>query len=159
MPHITPFLAYAEGAEDAAAFYVSLFPGSRITGTTPFPPGSPLPAGSVMTVAFELEGRPYVALNGGPHFSFTDAFSLSVECDTQEEIDHYWERLSEGGEAGPCGWLVDRFGMSWQVNPRALADMLADPDPARAGRVMEAALGMSKFDIAALEEAYGDGAP
>jgi predicted 3-demethylubiquinone-9 3-methyltransferase (glyoxalase superfamily) len=107
-----------------------------------------------MTVHFELDGQPFIALNGGPHFEFNEAVSFSVDCQTQEEVDRYWEKLSEGGEQGPCGWLKDRYGLSWQVNPTVLGDMLNDPDPEKAKRVMEAMLEMTKIDIAALEEAY-----
>lgn len=110
--------------------------------------------GSVMTVAFELDGQEFVALNGGPHFKFNEAVSFQVHCETQEEIDHYWSKLAEGGEEGPCGWLKDRFGLSWQVVPKALPDMLMDPDPEKSGRVTKAFLQMRKFDVEALKRAY-----
>src|SRR6266571_3590528 len=115
MPRITTFLAYEDQAEEAAKFYVSVFENSRIRSVTRYGEAGPGPKGSVMTVAFELDGQEFVALNGGSHFKFTDAISLSVDCKTQEEIDSYWEKLSEGGEPGPCGWLKDRFGLSWQI--------------------------------------------
>lgn len=154
MPKITTFLAYRSGAEEAARLYVSLFPDSRIGEITRYGAAGPGEPGSVMTVAFELAGRDYVALNGGPHFEFTDAVSLAVECDNQEEIDHYWEGLSRGGEEGPCGWLRDRFGLWWQVNPRILVERLSDADPERSARVMAVLLGMKKIVIADLEAAY-----
>lgn len=154
MPRITTFLTYAERAEDAASFYVSIFPNSRIREVTRYGEGAPAPAGSVMTVTFELDGQEFVALNGGPYFRFSEGISLSVDCRDQEEVDRYWEKLSEGGETGPCGWLNDRFGVSWQVNPRILGEMLSDPDPVKAKRAMDAMLTMTKIDIAALERAY-----
>jgi predicted 3-demethylubiquinone-9 3-methyltransferase (glyoxalase superfamily) len=154
MQKITTFLTYAGGAEDAARFYVSVFPNSRIRAITRYGEGAPAPAGSVMTVAFELDGQGFVALNGGPHFQFSEGISLSVSCETQDEVDRYWEKLSEGGEKGPCGWLKDQFGVSWQVNPRVLGEMLGDPDSAKAKRAMDAMLTMTKIDIAALERAY-----
>ncbi len=158
MPRITTFLTYEARAEEAAQFYVSIFPNSRIVKITRYGDAGPGPAGSVMTVAFELEGQEFVALNGGPHFKFTEAVSLSVECETQEEVDEYSAKLSsDGGELGPCGWVTDKFGVSWQVNPSILGEMLADPDPAKAARVFEAVLGMKKIDIAALEKAHASG--
>ena len=123
MPRITTFLAYDEQAEEAAKFYVSVFKNSRIRSVTRYGEAGPGPKGSVMTVAFELDGQEFVALNGGSHFKFTDGISLSVDCKTQEEVDTYWEKLSEGGEPGPCGWLKDRFGLYWQINPTILSDM------------------------------------
>ncbi len=158
MPRITTFLTYEARAEEAAQFYVSIFPNSRIVKITRYGDAGPGPAGSVMTVAFELDGQEFVALNGGPHFKFTEAVSLSVECETQEEVDEYSAKLSsDGGELGPCGWVTDKFGVSWQVNPSILGEMLADPDPAKAARVFEAVLGMKKIDIAALEKAHASG--
>ncbi len=155
MPKITTFLTYEAGAERAAELYVSIFPNSKIVKTTRYGEAGPGPAGSVMTVEFELDGQEFVALNGGPHFKFTEAVSLAVACETQEEVDRYSAELtSDGGAVGPCGWVTDRFGLSWQVNPSILSEMLADPDPARAARVFEAVLGMKKIDIAALERAY-----
>ena len=155
MPPITTFLTYESGAEDAVAFYVSIFENSKIVETTRYGSAGPGVEGSVMTVTFELDGHRFVALNGGPHFRFTEAISLSVACETQVEIDEYSEKLTAGGGAlGPCGWLTDRFGVSWQVNPTVLGRMLADPDPEKVRRVFEAVLGMQKIDIAALEAAY-----
>ncbi|MFH1568119.1 MAG: VOC family protein [Gemmatimonadota bacterium] len=154
MPRIAPFLWFDTQAEEAARFYTSIFPGSRIRRVTRYGEAGPGPAGTVMTVEFELDGQPVIALNGGPRFQFSEAVSLSVDCRTQEEVDRYWNALSDGGEEGPCGWLKDRYGLSWQVNPTVLGDMLSDPDPARSRRVMEAMLDMGKLDIAALQRAY-----
>jgi len=154
MPQIITFLTYAERAEEAAKLYVSIFPRSKITATTRYGSAGPGVAGSVMTVAFELDGREFVALNGGPQFRFTEGVSLTVLCKTQEEVDTYWEKLSEGGEKGVCGWLKDRFGLSWQVTPTALLEMLGDPDPVRSQRVMAAMMTMKKLDIAPLKKAY-----
>jgi len=154
MPRITTFLTYDAHAEEAAELYVSIFPNSAILDVVRYGDAGPGPAGSAMTVQFTLDGQEYVALNGGPHFTFSEGISLSVECATQEEIDHYWEKLSAGGEQGPCGWLKDRFGVSWQVNPKILVDMLRDPDPEKSGRAMNAMMGMKKIDIAELERAY-----
>lgn len=154
MPTITTFLSYNDQAADAARFYVSLFDNSRIVATTRYGAAGPGPAGSVMTVTFELDGRPFVALNGGPHFKFTDAFSLSVACQTQEEIDRYWHALSDGGEAGPCGWIKDRFGLSWQVVPTILGELLGGVDQEKSRRAMAAMLTMKKLDIAALQRAH-----
>lgn len=160
MPSITTFLTFQEGAENAADFYVSIFPRSRVRRVTRYPPGAPGPEGGVMTVEFELDGQPFVALNGGPHFTFAEGVSLSVGCETQAEVDDYTDRLSsDGGQVGPCGWVTDRFGVSWQVNPGRVADMLADPDPARAARVMDALLEMKKIDLAALERVYAESSP
>lgn len=154
MSRITTFLTYESRAEEAAELYVSLFENSRIRGVTRYGDAGPAPKGSVMTVAFELDGREFVALNGGPHFRFTEAMSLSVRCDTQEEIDAYWEKLSDGGEPGPCGWLRDRFGLSWQITPSVLGQMLSDPDPERSRRTMQAMMGMKKIRIDDLKKAY-----
>lgn len=154
MQKITTFLTYDNQAEEAAKFYVSVFNNSSIGKVTRYGPAGPGAEGSVLTITFTLDGQEFIALNGGPHFKFTDGISLSVDCKTQEEIDTYWEKLSEGGEPGPCGWLKDRFGLSWQINPAILSEMLSDPDPAKAGRVMQAMLQMSKIDIAALQQAY-----
>ena len=158
---ITPCLWFDGQAEEAARFYVSVFPDSRITHVSHFTEAGfevhRRPAGSVMTVAFELGGQSFTALNGGPEFKFNEAVSLQVYCDTQEEVDHYWQRLGEGGDpaARQCGWLKDRWGLSWQVVPRVLDCLIADPDPAKAGRVMEAMLKMRKLDIATLQQAHG----
>ncbi len=154
MPRITTFLAYDDQAEAAATFYVSVFKNSRIRSVTRYGDAGPGPKGSVMTVAFDLDGQEFVALNGGPHFRFTDGISLSVDCETQAEIDTYWEKLSEGGEPGPCGWLKDRFGLYWQINPTILSEMLSDSDPEKSERVMEAMLKMEKINIEGLKRAY-----
>ena len=150
---ITTFLTYNNQAEEAAKLYVSIFRNSRITRITRYGAGAPMPEGSAMTVQFELDGQEFIALNGGPHFKFSDGISLSVNCQTQAEIDHYWEKLSAGGEPGPCGWLKDRFGLSWQVSPSLLGELLGDADAARAARVMQAMMQMSRVDIAALQRA------
>jgi predicted 3-demethylubiquinone-9 3-methyltransferase (glyoxalase superfamily) len=154
MPKINPFLWFDDQAETAANHYVSIFPSSRIVSIARYGEAGPGAKGTVMTVVFELDGKEFIALNGGPHFKFTEAVSFSVDCKTQEEVDRYWKALSEGGEEGPCGWLKDRFGLSWQVNPTVLGEMLNDPDPAKAKRVMEAMLKMKKIEIAALQKAY-----
>jgi predicted 3-demethylubiquinone-9 3-methyltransferase (glyoxalase superfamily) len=155
---ITPFLWFDDRAEDAASFYVSIFENSRITAVTRYDDSaakaSGRPAGSVMTVAFELDGQEFVALNGGPLFKFTEAISFVVNCATQDEVDHFWEQLAAGGEEVQCGWLKDRFGVSWQVVPTVLAAMLQDKDPERSARVMAAMLTMRKIDIEGLESAY-----
>jgi predicted 3-demethylubiquinone-9 3-methyltransferase (glyoxalase superfamily) len=157
MNKISPFLWFDTQAEEAANLYVSIFPRSRIVGTSRYGDAGPGPKGSVMTVAFELDGQSFIALNAGPHFHFTEAISFSVDCESQEEVDAYWDKLTEGGEAVQCGWLKDKYGLSWQINPRILGQMLGDPDRAKAKRVMEAMLQMQKIDIAALQRAY-DGA-
>ena len=155
MPRITTFLTYKENAEDAAAFYVSIFPNSRVTRTTRYLEGTPIPAGTVMTVEFELDGEPFVALNGGEPFKFTDGISLSVDCKDQKEIDRYWSALTaDGGEEVACGWLRDKFGVSWQINTHVLTDMLADADTERANRVFAAMMKMKKIVIADIERAY-----
>jgi predicted 3-demethylubiquinone-9 3-methyltransferase (glyoxalase superfamily) len=154
MPTISPFLWFDHHAEQAANFYVSIFKNSRVVTVTRYGEAGPGPQGSVMTVAFELDGQPFVALNGGPQFRFSEAISFSVDCETQQEVDEYWRKLSAGGEEGPCGWLKDQFGLSWQVNPSILGKMLNDPDPVKARRVMEAMLQMKKIDIAGLQRAY-----
>jgi predicted 3-demethylubiquinone-9 3-methyltransferase (glyoxalase superfamily) len=154
MQKITTFLTYNDQAEEAAKFYVSVFPNSMIRKVTRYAKAGPGVEGSVMTVEFELDGQEFIALNGGPQFTFTDGISLSVDCATQEEIDRYWEKLSEGGEKRVCGWLTDKFGVRWQVNPRLLGEMLGDTDPERSQRVMEAMMEMTKIDIAGLERAY-----
>ena len=153
MKGITPFLWFDHQAEEAARFYVSSFPNSRITATTRFTEEGPGPAGTIMTVSFQLDGREFVALNGGPVFAFTPAIPLVVNCDSQAELDAMWERLSDGGEELECGWLRDRYGLSWQIVPTALSRLLTDPDPLRVRRVMKAVLGMKKLDLGALEQA------
>ena len=157
---IVPCLWFDSQAEEAAQFYTGVFPHSRITNVVRYTEAGleihGQPAGKVMTVSFELDGQPFTALNGGPVFRFNEAVSFQVLCETQEELDHYWEKLSEGGDpaAQQCGWLKDRFGVSWQVTPRILLDMLADPDPERSRRSMEVMLKMKKLDIAALERVH-----
>ncbi|MEU1672240.1 VOC family protein [Streptomyces roseifaciens] len=151
---IKPFLWYDGQAEEAAAHYVSVFDDSRIVGVQHYGEVGPGAPGSVMTVEFTLAGQHFVALNGGPEFTFTEAVSFSVDCADQEEVDRLSERLSEGGEEGPCGWVKDKYGLSWQITPRRLIELLADPDRAAANRVMRAMLGMHKIDIQGLEDAY-----
>jgi len=154
MQKITPFLWFDTQAEEAAKFYASIFPNSKILNVARYGEAGPGPKGSVMTVEFELDGQRVIALNGGPQFKFTEAISLSVACKTQKEVDHYWSRLLQGGEEGPCGWLKDKYRLSWQVNPTILGEMLGDPDPKKSKRVMEAMLKMRKIDIAGLKRAY-----
>jgi predicted 3-demethylubiquinone-9 3-methyltransferase (glyoxalase superfamily) len=139
--------------EDAANFYTALFPNSKLGEITRYGSAGPRPEGTVMTVGFELMGQEFVALNGGPEFTFNEAVSFQVLCDSQEEVDRYWETLSEGGEQGPCGWLRDRFGVSWQVVPTALPRLLGDPDREKSQRVMQAMMGMKKLEIDELERA------
>jgi predicted 3-demethylubiquinone-9 3-methyltransferase (glyoxalase superfamily) len=153
MPKVTPWLWFDTEGQEAAEFYTSVFPNSKITEVTHFGSAGPRPEGTVMTVAFELDGRQFAALNGGPQFRFNEAVSFMVSCKDQEEVDYYWEKLSEGGEQGPCGWLKDRYGLSWQIVPTALDELLADPDREKAQRVMEAMLGMGKIEIEGLEGA------
>ncbi len=150
---VIPNLWFDGQAEQAAHFYTSVFPRSRVVAVTRFPEGAPRPAGSVMTAEFVLDGHRFVALNGGPEFTFNEAVSFQVPCATQDEVDHYWRRLADGGREGPCGWLTDRFGLSWQIVPTVLDELITDPDPQRARRVTEAMLGMGKLDIAALQRA------
>jgi predicted 3-demethylubiquinone-9 3-methyltransferase (glyoxalase superfamily) len=154
MQKITPCLWFDGRAEEAADFYVSVFKNSRIVSTTYFPEGSPRPAGSVMTVEFVLDGEEYLALDGGPEFTFSPAVSFMAHCDTQEEVDELWEKLTDGGQEGQCGWLTDKFGVSWQVVPRALNGLLGGSDAAAAGRAVTAMLGMKKLDIGELQRAY-----
>jgi predicted 3-demethylubiquinone-9 3-methyltransferase (glyoxalase superfamily) len=154
MSGIIPCLWFDADGEEAANFYTSLFPNSTILNVSRYGEGGPRAAGTVMTVSFELDGLEFLALNGGPNYTFSEAVSFMVSCADQEEVDRYWEALSEGGEEGPCGWLKDRFGLSWQVVPSALPRMLRDPEVARVERVTRAFLRMSKLDIAALERVY-----
>jgi predicted 3-demethylubiquinone-9 3-methyltransferase (glyoxalase superfamily) len=154
MQKITPFLWFDDKAEEAANFYTSVFKNSKVEEVVRFGKAGPRPEGMVMTVAFELEGQKFVALNGGPEFNFTEAISFQVSCESQEEVDYFWDKLSEGGEEGPCGWLKDQYGVSWQVTPTALPEMLSDPDPEKSKRVTEAMLQMKKIDIPTLKEAY-----
>jgi predicted 3-demethylubiquinone-9 3-methyltransferase (glyoxalase superfamily) len=150
MQKITTHLWFAHQAEEAATFYTSVFNNSKILDVSRYGAGAPLPEGTVMTVSFQLEGQQFIALNGGPHQPFNDAISLLVNCESQQEVDELWERLSDGGEEGPCGWLKDRYGLSWQIIPGVLSQLLTDPDPAKAQRVMQAMLAMKKIDIAEL---------
>ena len=151
-------MTYDHQAEDAVNLYTSIFENSKITNTTRYGDSAPLPKGTVMTIEFELDGQPFIALNGGSHFKFTDAVSLSVNCETLAEIDEYSEKLiAGGGEQGPCGWVTDTFGLSWQINPSALGTLLGDKDPRRAQNVMQAMLQMTKIDIEGLRRAYEQG--
>ncbi len=157
MQGITPFLWFDHQAEEAAAFYTSVFPNSRILEVSRYGDAGPLPRGTVMTVSFELGGQRFIALNGGPQFTFTGAISFFVTCDTQAEVDRYWERLTAGGAEIQCGWLTDRFGLTWQIVPAGLLELLQDPDPLRSRRTFEAMFAMKKLDLAALRRAH-DGA-
>ena len=150
MPRITPNLWFDTDGEQAAEFYVSVFPNSAITAVTHYGEAGPREAGTVLTVEFVLDGQPFTAINGGPEFTFDEAISFAIECADQDEIDYYWNKLSEGGEEGPCGWLKDRYGLSWQVVPEGMVEMLNDPDQERGQRAMKAMLGMKKIDVAAL---------
>lgn len=154
MQKIVTFLWFDNQAEAAARFYTSVFPNSKITGISRYSEAGPGPAGSVMVVTFELDGQEYMALNGGPEFTFSEAISLFVRCQTQEEVDDLWEKLSEGGEKGPCGWLKDKFGLSWQIVPDTLLELMSDPDPRKAENVAKEMLGMRKLDVSALRRAY-----
>jgi predicted 3-demethylubiquinone-9 3-methyltransferase (glyoxalase superfamily) len=154
MQKITTFLTFNDQAEEAVNLYTSIFENSRIVSTTRYREAGPGPEGSVMSATFELAGQQFIALNGGPSFGFAQGISLFVSCETQEEVDELWEKLSEGGEQGPCGWLTDKFGVSWQVIPRVLGEMLSDEDPEKAKRVMNAMLQMSKIEIEGLRQAY-----
>jgi predicted 3-demethylubiquinone-9 3-methyltransferase (glyoxalase superfamily) len=151
---ITTFLTYDDRAEEAVEFYTSIFDDSRIVSTTRYGAAGPGPEGSLMTATFELAGQEFMALNGGSSFGFAQGISLFVDCENQEEVDELWEKLSDGGEKGPCGWLTDRFGVSWQIIPRALGELLNDEDPEKAKRVMQAMLQMSKIEIEGLRQAY-----
>ncbi len=154
MQKITPFLWFDDNAEEAADFYISIFGNSGIESVMRYGDAGPGPRGSVMAVTFRLEGQTFIALNGGPQFTFSPAISLFVSCETQEEVDKLWEKLSEGGEKQECGWLKDRYGVSWQIVPRVLGDMLNDR--AKSARVMQAMLRMQKLDIAVLKRASGE---
>ena len=158
MPKITPFLWFDKEAEEAARFYVSLFPNSKIDQVNRYPRDTPqadADASDVMTVAFELDGQKVTALNAGPMFKFNEAFSFVIDCDGQDEVDHYWNALTaDGGQESQCGWVKDRFGLSWQVTPRQLIEMTTSPDRAAAGRAFQAMMGMKKIDIAAIRAAF-----
>jgi predicted 3-demethylubiquinone-9 3-methyltransferase (glyoxalase superfamily) len=153
MQKISPFLWFDNQAEEAMNFYLSVFKDSKAGKIVRYGDAGPGPKGSVMVASFELNGMKFTALNGGPIFKFTEAVSFFVDCETQAEVDHYWEKLSAGGEPGDCGWLKDRFGLSWQIVPSALPRLLGDPDAAKANRVMQAMMQMKKIDIAGLEAA------
>jgi predicted 3-demethylubiquinone-9 3-methyltransferase (glyoxalase superfamily) len=153
MQKITPCLWFDTEGEDAARFYTSVFPNSRIVDVAHYGSAGPRPEGTVMVVSFELDGQKFVALNGGPQFTFSEAISFQVDCESQEEVDAYWSKLSAGGEEGPCGWLKDKFGLSWQIVPRRLMELLQDPDKEKAQRAMEAMLQMKKIEIADVERA------
>lgn len=150
---ITPNLWFDNQAEEAAGFYVSLFKDSRICSIARYPENSPGPAGTVMTVDFELDGQRFVGINGGPQFPFSEAVSFQIDCEDQSEVDYFWDALSAGGEEGQCGWLKDKYGLSWQVVPAGMEAVFADPDPARAQRAMQAMLTMKRIDVAALRAA------
>ena len=156
---IVPCLWFDNQGEEAAKFYTSIFKGSKINKITHYTEAGRevhgRKAGSVMTVAFELAGQPFTALNGGPQFKFNEAISFQVNCETQDEIDHFWSKLSDGGQEGPCGWLKDQFGVSWQIIPSMMADLFANPDPKKSGKVMQAMLKMKKLNIAELKRAQG----
>jgi len=154
MSKISPFLWFDTQAEEAAEFYVSVFKNSEILGVSRYGEGAPRPAGSAISVTFLLDGLEFQALNGGPEFNFTEAVSFFVSAATQAEIDNLWEKLTDGGEPGRCGWLKDKFGLSWQIVPPVLGELLGDPDPVKSSRVMQAMLGMGKLDIAGLRAAH-----
>ena len=157
MQKITPYLWFDNQAEEAANFYTSLFKNSKILSASRYGEGGPGPAGSVMTISFQLDGQEFVALNGGPEFKFTEAISLFVNCETQEEVDWLWEKFTEGGEEGPCGWLKDKYGLSWQIIPAGLVTMLSSADAAKSQRAMQAMLAMKKIDLAKIKLAYEQG--
>jgi predicted 3-demethylubiquinone-9 3-methyltransferase (glyoxalase superfamily) len=154
MQKITPFLWFDDKAEEAMNFYVSIFQNSKRGRISRYGEAGPGPKGTVMVATFQLEGQDFIALNGGPHFKFTEAISLVVNCETQDELDAFWEKLSEGGSKGQCGWLKDKYGLSWQVVPTALGKLMSDPDPEKSKRVMTAMLKMTKMDIQGLQQAY-----
>jgi predicted 3-demethylubiquinone-9 3-methyltransferase (glyoxalase superfamily) len=153
MHEITPSLWFDTQGEEAARFYTSVFPNSQILEVARYGAAGPRPEGTVMTVSFELDGHKFVALNGGPEFTFNEAISFQVSCKTQEEVDAFWTKLTDGGEQGPCGWLKDRYGVSWQIIPTVLPELLSDPDQEKSQRVMRAMLEMKKLEIDALERA------
>jgi len=158
MPRITPFLWFDTEAEEAAEFYCSIFPNSKITNVSHYSDAGPQPAGSAMTVSFVLDGLELTALNGGPHFTHSEAFSLAISCADQDEVDYYWDKLTaDGGEESQCGWLKDRYGLSWQVTPVGMVEIYTSDDPARVERAMQAMFTMKKLDLAALQAA-ADGA-
>ena len=154
MQKITPFLWFDNNAEEAVQFYTAIFKDSKILATSRYGDAGPGPSGSVMTIRFQLQGQEFIALNGGPHFKFTEAISFVVDCETQREIDEYWEKLSAGGHAVQCGWLKDKYGLSWQIVPTILGQLMNDKDPAKANRVTQALMKMVKLDIEGLKRAY-----
>ncbi len=154
MQKITPFLWFDNQAEEAMNFYVSVFKNSKVLSVNCYGEGAPAPKGTVMTANFQLDGQEFTALNGGPMFKFSPAISFVVHCETQAEVDEYWEKLSAGGKENQCAWLEDKFGVSWQIVPNVLIELLSDPDPAKAGRVMQAMMQMTKIDISGLKRAY-----
>lgn len=154
MPTITPFLWFDGRVQEAVEFYTSVFGDSAVLSTVPYPDGAPGPSGELMMATFRLAGQEFMALNGGPQYSFTPAISFFVSVDTQDEVDYFWDRLCDGGSPSQCGWLVDRFGLSWQIVPTALGRLMGDPDPERAARVTQAMLGMTKIEIAGLVAAH-----
>jgi predicted 3-demethylubiquinone-9 3-methyltransferase (glyoxalase superfamily) len=153
---ITLFLWFNNNAEEAVHFYTSLFNNSKILETTRYGEGAPLPKGTIMTISFQIEGEEFIALNGGPHFAFTPAISLFVRCDSQPEVDRLWQKLLDGGKPMQCGWITDKFGLTWQIVPSVLKSLLHDPDPVKSKRVMQAMLKMIKLDIAELQRAYNN---
>jgi predicted 3-demethylubiquinone-9 3-methyltransferase (glyoxalase superfamily) len=157
MQKITPFLWFDNQAEEAARFYTSVFKNSKLGHVSRYGDAGPGPKGRVMVAQFQIEGQDFLALNGGPQFKFTEAVSFVVNCETQDEVDYFWEKLSEGGHTSQCGWLKDKFGLSWQIVPTAMGKLLGDRDPARSQRVTKAMLQMTKIDIAALQRAYDQG--
>lgn len=154
MQKITPFLWFDNQAEEAMNFYVSIFKNSKVLSVNRYGEGAAAPKGTVMTANFELDGQAFTALNGGPMFKFSPATSFVVHCETQAEVDYYWDKLSAGGKPNQCAWLDDKFGVTWQIVPNILIELLSDPDPVKAGRVMQAMMQMTKIDIAALQRAY-----
>jgi predicted 3-demethylubiquinone-9 3-methyltransferase (glyoxalase superfamily) len=154
MKKITTFITFNHQAEEAVNFYISIFRNSKILSMNRYGEGGPLPAGTVISANFVLEGQEFIALNGGPHFTFSDGISLYVNCETQQEVDELWDKLVMGGAPGQCGWLKDKFGVSWQIIPTALGQLLGDPDPQKSQQVMQAMLKMTKIDVAALRRAY-----
>jgi predicted 3-demethylubiquinone-9 3-methyltransferase (glyoxalase superfamily) len=157
MQKITPFLWFDDQAEEAARFYTSVFKNSKLGNVSRYGDTGPGPKGRVMVAQFQLEGQDFLALNGGPQFKFTEAVSFVVNCETQDEVDYFWEKLSEGGQTSQCGWLKDKFGLSWQIVPTAMGRLLGGKDPAKSQRAMQAMLQMTKIDIAALQRAYDQG--
>lgn len=155
MPKITPFLWFDNNVEEAMNFYISIFKNAKVIEVNRYGDAGPGPKGTVMTAAFQIEGQDFVGLNGGPHFKFTEAISFVVNCKDQQEVDYFWEKLSAGGTTSQCGWLKDKFGLSWQIVPNALLELLRDKDPEKSQRVMKAMLGMTRIEIKGLKDAYG----